>query len=39
MYIQNITSNIRKTTINDETLSLKTIIGELDFLKKPVVIQ
>ena len=40
MYILNIASAILKMPVNEsETLSLKTIINKLDFLRKTVIIQ
>ena len=39
MYILNIATVIRKKTFNSETLSLKAVINELDFLTKIVIIQ
>ena len=39
MYIQNIAEAIKRCqSMKSETLSLKTIINELDFLKKTVII-
>ena len=40
MYILNIVGTLKKMSVNEiETLFLKTIIIELDFLRKTVIIQ
>ena len=39
MYALNIIKAIKKLSMISETLSLKTIINKLDFLRKAVIIQ
>ena len=39
MYILNIANAVKKMSMKSKTLSLKTTIKELDFLKKAVIIQ